>query len=63
MAEISVYWNCNRSVDGVREPGCQATVRRSAVQLQQTRAARREHQRRAPGVNKAETVAAYRRGE
>lgn len=49
--------------DGVREPRRQKAVRRPAVQLQQTRQTRSEHQRRSPGVHKTKTVAAHRCGE
>lgn len=62
MAEIGVHRARNRPAYGVWEPGREETVRRPLVQLQQTRPARGQHQRRAARVHKAETVAAHRRG-
>jgi len=62
VAEIRIRRPRDRSAVGVGKPGRQEALRRSVVQLQQTRQAGGEHQRRSPGVHKAETVAAHRRG-
>lgn len=46
-----------------RQPGRQAPLRRSAVQLQQARQAGRQHLRRAARLHQAQAVPAHRRRE